>query len=130
MYQNVRIPYTGSATTDKLIKENPARVKGYVRAVVKGMHYMRAFKDQSVEFTMKYNKAPRGANEVDYDAVVVSMTEDGSVTEQTIRDDLEVRAGLLNIALDKIPETSKVYDFSFVREVNKELAASGWKPTR
>jgi NitT/TauT family transport system substrate-binding protein len=130
MYQTVRIPYTGSATTDRMIKEHPERVKGYVRAVVKGMHYMRAYKDDSVDMTMKYNKATRNANSVDYDAVVVSMTKDGTVTEQTIRDDLEVRAGLLNMAEDKIPPPSKVYDFSFVEAVNKELAASGWKPAR
>jgi len=130
LYQTVRIPYTGSATSDKMIKENPARVKGYVRAVVKGMHYMRAFKDETVDITIKQSKAPRDVSLDEYDQVLASMTADGTVTEQTIRDDLEVRAGLLNIAVDKLPPSEKVYDFSFVREVNKELAASGWKPTR
>jgi ABC-type nitrate/sulfonate/bicarbonate transport system substrate-binding protein len=130
MYQTVRIPYTGSATTDKMIKENPTMVKGYVRAVVKGMHYMRAFKDETVDITVKHSKAPRAPSLAEYDAVVQSMTKDGTVTERTIRDDLEVRASLLNMPADKIPPADKVYDFSFVNAVNKELAASGWKPTR
>jgi len=130
LYQTVRIPYTGSATSDKMIKENPARVKAYVRAVVKGMHYMRAFKDETVDITIKQSKAPRDVSLDEYDQVLVSMTQDGTVSEETIRDDLEVRAGLLNVATDKLPPSDKVYDFSFVREVNKELAASGWKPTR
>lgn len=130
LYQTVRIPYTGSATTDKMIKENPALVKSYVRAVVKGMHYMRAFRDETVDITIPYNKAPRDVSLEEYDQVLLSMTQDGTVSDPTIRDDLEVRASLLNISTDKLPPTDKVYDFSFVREVNKELAASGWKPTR
>lgn len=130
MYETVRIPYTGSATTDKMMRENPDLVKRYVRATVKGMHYMRAFKSETVDITTKYSKAPRNAGEVDYDAVVQSMTADGTASEKTLRDDLEVRAEILNIPLDKIPPTSKVYDFSLVEAVNKELAASGWKPTR
>jgi len=129
-YKEVRIPFTGSATADKLIRENPDRVRRYVRAVLKGMRYMRAFRDEGVAITMSYSKVAREPSEAEYDQVVASMTDDGTVTDQSIRDDAEVRAGLLNLPLDKVPPPDKIYDFSFARAMNADLKASGWQPTR
>lgn len=40
-----------------------------------------------------------------------------------------VKAGLMNVAPDKIPPVDKIYDFTLVRSINAELDAARWKPT-
>ena len=135
-FQTVRIPFTASATTDKLMREKPAMVKSFVRAVIKGMHYMRTYRSETVTLMMQLrNKleksdVSRGLSEKEYDAIVQSLTTDGTVAEAIGMADAESRAGIMNISADKIPPFSKLYDFSVANSVNKELAASGWKPAR
>ncbi len=44
--------------------------------------------------------------------------------------ELAVRGELLDLTADKIPPAAKVYDFSLIEEVERELRAANWNPTR
>jgi NitT/TauT family transport system substrate-binding protein len=133
-YEAVRIPFTASATTDALIKNKPELVKGYTRAVVKGMRHMRALREDTVGLMMDLRKkknlgfVPRERAEKEHDLTVHSMTHDGIVSDEVALLDAASRADTLSIAADKIPAVNKLYDFSFSKAVTQELDASGWKP--
>lgn len=130
-FEEVKMPYTGIAVSDKAIAADRDRIKRLVRACLKGMEYSVAFKDETIAIIMKYSKAPREAVSIDYDSVVLkSRTEDGSVDEETQQTEVELRASLVKLSKDKIPPLSEIFDFSIAQEANKELAASDWKPKR
>lgn len=71
----------------------------------------------------KYDKAPREGIELDYDATVASMTAEGSVTDDVLRD---TRAELTKMS--NPPDKDKLFDYSIVRKVYGELKTSGWQP--
>ena len=133
-YEAVRIPFTASATTDALIRDKPQLVKGYVRAVVKGMRYMRALRDDTVtlmiDLRARKNQGlvtrEQAAKEVAL--TVIAMTQDGIVSDEIAMLDAASRAETMSISADKIPAVTKLYDFSFSKSVTQELDASGWKP--
>ena len=67
-------------------------------------------------------------NEVDYDETIGLMTDDGSMPVEVQQRDATVRAALNGIAT--VPPADQMYDYSVMREVHRELRASGWKPAR
>ena len=69
--------YTGAVTSDKELQENPGRVKRFLRAVIKGREYHKAFREETLDILTRYSESPRNANEVDYDVTLLAMTEDG-----------------------------------------------------
>ena len=59
----------------------------------------------------------------------VSKTNDGTVSVALQRQDVDLRAELIGAKKSRITSLDKIFDFSIAKEVNRELAASGWKPT-
>ena len=130
-FNEVKMPYTGIAVSDKAIASDRARVKRLVKACLKGLAYASAFRDETIAIIMKYSKAPKEAATADYDSVVIkSRTKDGTIDEKTQQTEVELRASLVHLAADRIPPLKNVFDFSMAREANNELKAEGWKPTR
>jgi ABC-type nitrate/sulfonate/bicarbonate transport system substrate-binding protein len=133
-YEAVRIPFTASATTDALIRDKPQLVKGYTRAVVKGMRYMRTLREETIALMLDLRArknagfVTRERAEKEHDLTVASLTQDGIVSDEVASLDAASRADTMNIAADKIPTVNKLYDFSFARAIAQELDASGWKP--
>ena len=131
MFDEVRMPYTGIAVGTKALKDDPARVKRFVKACIKGLAYFSAYKDASIDIVQKYNKrASRKAIEVDYASVRASRTVDGTVSVALQRQDALIRAEIIGVPKDKILPVSQIFDFRLAKEVNKELKAAGWKPTK
>jgi NitT/TauT family transport system substrate-binding protein len=130
MENAIRMPYTGVATSERHLKSDPELVKHFLRGVVKGVAYMRAFRDQTVDIVMAANPGiDRAAVAADWDDLMPTLTTDGTAPGDLIRKDLEIRAALVNVPADKIGEPSRFYDYGPLRAVQAELAASGWQPT-
>jgi len=128
--QMVRMPYTGIATTERLIRSDRDLVKRFLRAMLKGVLTMRASKDAAVDALMKAEPTgDRAEFARDYDDLMPTMTADGTAPESLIREDLQVRAQLMNIPPAKLPPSEQIYDYAPLKEVEAELKASGWKPT-
>ena len=51
------------ATTDKVIKENPKMVSGFVRATLKALRYMRQDKEGTVSALMKFAAVSQPASD-------------------------------------------------------------------
>ena len=130
MAQAIRMPYTGIVTSARNVQSDPELVKRFLRATVRGAAYMRAFRDQTVDILMHFDpQGDRRAFAGDWDDFVPTLTADGMAPAELITKDLAIRAALLDVPADKIPPVDKIYDYSAIRAVNAEFAASGWKPT-
>ena len=73
----------------------------------------------------KYNPLPAEALAVDYDSALVSMTEEGSMPDDVLRDEVAARAEL--IKAPKLTDLSKVFDYTVIRRVYGDLKRI-WKP--
>ena len=124
--KEVQLIWSGAVTSNKLLAENRGLVERFIAGAVRGREYARRFKDQTLAIIAKYDKSPREGIELDYDATVASMTAEGSVTDDVLRDEIATRAELTKMS--NPPDKEKLFDYSIVRKVYAEIKASGWQP--
>jgi len=114
------------ATTDKLIKENPKMVGGFMRATIKALRYIRQDKEGTISAMMKFaNVSRQQANRV-YDDIIPTFTRSGMVDDETQRNDLAIIRQVIN-GNETLPN-AKGYDFSFASEADAQLNKLDWKP--
>ena len=114
------------ATTDKLIKENPKMVGGFVRATIKALRYLRQDKEGTISALLKFSGVSRQQATRLYDDIIGTFTRSGAVDEETQRNDLNIIRQVVNTN-DTMPN-SKGYDFSFALDADQQLSRMGWKP--
>lgn len=114
------------ATTDKLIKEQPKMVGGFVRATIKALRYVRQDKEGTIAALLKFSGVSHEQATRVYDDLIGTFTLNGFVDEETQRNDLNIIRQVVN-ATEAVP-TAKAYDFSFAQEADQQLNRSGWKP--
>jgi len=114
------------ATTDKLIKENPKMVAGFVRATIKALRYLRHDKEGTVSAMLKFSGVSRQQATRVYDDIIGTFTGNGVVDEETQRNDLAIIRQVVNTS-ETLPN-ARAYDFSFALEAEQQLNRSGWKP--
>jgi ABC-type nitrate/sulfonate/bicarbonate transport system substrate-binding protein len=127
----LKMPYAGIAMSEKTLYGDPVLAKKMLRAIIKGFRYMKTFKPETIAILAQNRKTDDvHAVEDGYNVAIKAMTRDYTVSDAVILPDLEVRAGLLDIPKDKIPPVNKIYDFTLAHQINAELDAARWKPTR
>ena len=124
--KEVQLIWSGAVTSNKLLAENRGLVERFLAGAIRGREYARRFKEQTLAIIAKYDKSPREGIELDYDATVASMTAEGSVTDDVLRDEIATRAELTKMS--NPPDKEKLFDYSLVRKIYAELKASGWQP--
>jgi NitT/TauT family transport system substrate-binding protein len=124
--KEIQLIWSGAVTSNKLLAENRSLVERFIAGAVRGREYARRFKDQTLAIIAKYDKSPREGIELDYDATVASMTLEGSVTDDVLRDEIATRAELTKMS--NPPDKEKLFDYSIVKKVYAEIKASGWQP--
>ena len=121
----------GMATSDRMLGPNRPLAKRFLRALIKGRRYADAFEKETVDALQKRNpNASREALAAGYKVSQAGATKDGTVPLSVQLNEINARAELMHIAKDKVAPPEKVFDFSLLNEVNRELDAQGWKPTR
>jgi hypothetical protein len=108
------------------LTENRNLVERFLTAAIKGREYARRFKEQTLTIVAKYDKSPREGIELDYDATVSSMTAEGSVNDDILRDEIATRAELTKMATP--PDKGNLFDYTVAKKIYTELKASGWQP--
>ena len=78
------------ATTDKLIKENPKMVAGFVRATIKALRYLRQDKEGTIAAMVKFSGVSRQQSTRVYDDIIGTFTRSGVVDDETQRNDLSI----------------------------------------
>ena len=129
-YSTVKVLYTGLATSAKQLDQQRDLTKRLLRATAKGREYYRAFKTETIAILGKYDGLPADTNEIDYDATLKTMTAEGWAPVDDQQRDAAVRAQLLSLPKDKVPQPDKMYDYSVIKDVYQELKASTWKPEK
>jgi NitT/TauT family transport system substrate-binding protein len=124
--KEIQLIWSGAATSSKLLAENRGLAERFLIGAIKGREYARRFKEQTLAVIAKHDKSPREGLELDYDATVSSMTPEGSVTDDVLRDEIATRAELTKMA--NPPDKDKLFDYSLVKKIYADLKASGWQP--
>ena len=114
------------ATADKLIKENPKMVSGFVRATLKALRYMRQDKEGTVSALLKFSGVSRQQAARLYDDLIGTFTRNGVVDDETQRNDLNIVRQVIN-AYETVPN-AKAYDFAFAQEADRQLSQANWRP--
>jgi len=114
------------ATTEKLIKEQPKMVAGFVRATLKALRYIRQDKEGAIAALLKFSGVSRQQASRLYDDLIPTFTRNGAVDEETQRNDLAIIRQVVN-ANETIPIV-RGYDFSFAHDADQQLNRAGWKP--
>ncbi|MGH7854400.1 MAG: ABC transporter substrate-binding protein [Candidatus Binatia bacterium] len=114
------------ATPDKLIKEDPKMVRGFVRATLKALRYMRQDKEGTVSALLKFSGVSRQQASRLYDDLISTFTRNGAVDDETQRNDLAIIRQVVS-GSETVPN-NKGYDFSFALEADQQLTKAGWKP--
>ena len=114
------------ATTDKLIKDNPKMIAGFMRATLKAMRYIRQDKEGTLGAMMKFANVSRQQASRVYDDIMPTFTRNGVVDDETQRNDLAIIRQVIN-ANETLPN-ARGYDFSFAAEADAQLTKVGWKP--
>lgn len=122
----VRNSWGTLATTDKLIKENPKMIAGYLRASLKALRYMRQDRDGTIASVAKFSSISRQLAARTYDDLLATFTRNLTVDEETQRNDLNIIRQVVNTP-EAVPN-GRVYDFSFALEADQQLNKLGWKP--
>jgi ABC-type nitrate/sulfonate/bicarbonate transport system substrate-binding protein len=114
------------ATTDKLIKENPKIVSGFVRATIKALRTVRQDREGTISALLKFSGVSRQQATRVYDDLIATFTRNGAVDEETQKNDLNIIRQVVN-ASEPVP-SAKAYDFSFALDADQQLNKARWKP--
>lgn len=123
--KEIKMLYTGLATSEDMVVKRPDVVKRFIRATVKGREFLKRNKAQSLALGKKYDKAPDDVRNADYEATMEMMTADGMEDSETQKSDIEIAKRMLNI--QKEVPAEQIFEFRFTREVYKELRELGWE---
>jgi NitT/TauT family transport system substrate-binding protein len=123
--KEIKMLYTGLATSEELLVKRPEVVRRFIRATVKGREFLKRFKTESLALGKKYDRAPDDVRSADYDATMEMMTADGTEDLETQKSDIDIGKRALGIQKGVAPQ--QVFDFRYVREVYDELREAGWE---
>ena len=118
----VQFPMNGYGTADKKIAQNPGQVKAVIRAILKGVNYVMDNQNYAVELLMKDWNLNRELATGVYHSLTRGFTRTGEVGEEGIKAEINMARERLKLT-EEIP-TSKVINFTLLREARKELEAS------
>ena len=124
--KEVKLVYTGVATSNKLLADEPGLVERFLRGAVKGREYVFAHRSQAIGLLSKYTEVGREVSEAEYDVTVRTMTEEGWVADDALRAEVLTRADIVQMA--NPPDASTLFDYSIVKRVYADLRARGWRP--
>lgn len=125
MGKEIQLVWNGVAVSNKLLGDNPVLVERFLRALVKGREFARRYREPTIAMVSKHTPLPPDALLVDYDTALSSMTDEGSVSDDVLREEVLTRAEL--IKSPNIPDPAKLYDYSIIKKIYAELKKS-WKP--
>jgi len=119
----------GAAVSDRLLSENRPLVKRMLRAIVKGRRAMEAFPEEAVAALMKRDPAAQHDPLLAaYHQAIARKTKDGTIPIAAQRTEIEIRSALIGISKDRMPTPDKVFDFSLIDEINRDLDGAHWAP--
>jgi ABC-type nitrate/sulfonate/bicarbonate transport system substrate-binding protein len=126
--KEIQLVWNGVAVSNKVLSENPLLVERFLRALAKGREFARRYRDDTIALIRKRDPSPVDAIKVDYEVTKASMTDDGSLPDDVLREEVATRAELTKAA--NPPNASALFDYTITRKNYAQLKATGWQPVR
>jgi NitT/TauT family transport system substrate-binding protein len=126
--KEIQLVWNGVSMSSKLLAENPQLVERFLRPLAKGREFARRYREETISFISKHDPSSVDAIKVDYDVTRASMTDDGSLPDEILRDEIATRAELTKVT--KPPTIAALFDYSIIRKIYGQLKATGWQPMR
>ncbi len=114
------------ATSDRIIKEQPKLVAGFVRATVKALRLFRQDREGSITAVVKFSGVDKQLAPRVYDDLIGTFTRNGAVDDETQKNDLAIIRQVTDVTADIA--NSRAYDFSFALDADRQLNRTGWQP--
>ena len=115
----VPLPESGIATSETRLASQRPQVKRLLRAMVRALQYTKANREGTLPVFVQFLSITREEAVEAYDASVYAYSEDGTVSERTLRYAIDAEKQQLKLTAD-VP-TSSVADFTALHEVLGEL---------
>ena len=126
--KEIQLVWNGVAVSNKLLAENPQLVERFLRGLAKGREFARRYRDETIALISKRDPSPLEAIKVDYEVTKASMTEDGSLPDDVLKEEIATRAELTKVATP--PSISTTFDYTLTRKNYAQLKTTGWQPAR
>jgi ABC-type nitrate/sulfonate/bicarbonate transport system substrate-binding protein len=126
--KEIQLVWNGVAVSNKLLAENPQLVERFLRGLAKGREFARRYRDETIALISKRDPSPLEAIKVDYEVTKASMTEDGSLPDDVLKEEIATRAELTKVATP--PNISTAFDYTITRKNYAQLKTTGWQPAR
>src|SRR5262245_48754510 len=110
----IGMPASGMITSDRLIKENPQFVRRGVRAMLRANRFIGENRQETIRILLQWVKQTPEIAARSYDVELKAIQRDGTMSDA----DME---NFLDRLTDKRKPLDEVRDFSFARQVWKEL---------
>ena len=111
----IGMPASGMITSERLIKENPVFVRRGVRAILRANRFIDENRGETIKLLLQWVKQTPEIAARSYDVELRSIQRDGIMT------DSEMESFIDRLGNEKKRPLDDVRDFSFVRQVWKEL---------
>jgi NitT/TauT family transport system substrate-binding protein len=121
---HIDLPFVGGATTDQIIERRRDELKKFLRASLRGIRYTVDAGNRSkvVSLLQQWLKLDQETAEYTYDIFKKVAAADGTLTRAQMETLLEERKRQTKVTAD-VP-LDKIYNFSLVQEINRELLQS------
>jgi ABC-type nitrate/sulfonate/bicarbonate transport system substrate-binding protein len=114
-------------TTDERIARQSDQVRRFMRATVKGQRLYLSNRQEAISAMMEFTRQKdRELMTRAYDDHVKTIAKDGTIPERLQRIVIERSKRLVGVTRDVRPD--EIFDFSFLRRAQAEVAQSGWTP--
>jgi ABC-type nitrate/sulfonate/bicarbonate transport system substrate-binding protein len=120
--KEIQLVWNGVAVSNRLLAENPALVERFLRAIVKGREYARRNRDETIAIIGKHDPSPLEGLRADYEVTKSSMTDEGWLPDDILREEVAIRAELTKVALPANP--LGMYDYSIVKKLYGQLKSN------
>jgi NitT/TauT family transport system substrate-binding protein len=111
----------GLGVSERSIQQRPAQIKKMITGVFRGMAYARTHRPESIALVMSKWKMERDVAEKAFDLMLKTWSENGLASDQAVQDSIE-ESLKVSSSKQSVP-ISRVVDFTFVRDVYRELKA-------
>ncbi|HET7007014.1 MAG TPA: ABC transporter substrate-binding protein [Candidatus Binatia bacterium] len=126
--KEIQLVWNGVAVSNKILIETPQLVERFLRGLAKGREYARRYREETIAFIGRRDPTPVEALRIDYEVTKAAMTDDGSLPDDVLRQEIATRSELTKVA--NPPDIAAVFDYTITRKNYAQLKAAGWQPAR
>jgi ABC-type nitrate/sulfonate/bicarbonate transport system substrate-binding protein len=113
------VPTVGISATNQRLAEKRAEVKRVLRAMIRGVRFVRERRDETVAIMTQWLSQKPDIAARSYDLIVAGFSQDGGTSDATWQALIDSRVQTLG--LPRPSSLDQVRDFTLLREVQKEL---------